>query len=108
MILVNRDKDLAVRYDDPAEQQLHTMPNVRDGKICEIVLYLDSYMLADYDSPVEAVREMEMIAEAMSSGQRVYQVGDYELTESELQLIGRIQKCFVNNPEFESMLEDFD
>lgn len=108
MILVNRDRDLAVRYDDQYEQQLHTMPNIRDGQIKEVVLYLDNYMLADYDNAPEALREMEMIAEAIESGQRVYQVGDYELSESDLELVERLRRCFFNNPELVEMLEEFD
>lgn len=108
MWITNADRDVKVLYYEPEEQQLRTMPNIRDGKIKEIVLYLDDIMLADYDRVADAVQEMEKIMKAYQDDQEEYQVKDYELTESDLELVKHLRHYFVNNAEFDEMLEDWE
>lgn len=87
MWITNADRDVKVLYYEPTEQELKTLPNIRDGKIKEIVLYLDYIMLADYDSPVDALREMEEIQRAYLAGHEEYQVKDYELNDTDKELV---------------------
>lgn len=87
MWITNADKDVKVLYYEPDAQELKTLPNIRNGKITEIVLYLDDIFLADYDSPIEAVREMEEISRAYLGGHDEYQVKDYELSEADHELV---------------------
>lgn len=86
MWITNADRDVKILYHEPTEQKLYTRPNIRHCKIKEIVLYLDDIMLADYDSPIDALREMEEIQRTYMDGQYEYQCKDYELSESDQEL----------------------
>lgn len=88
MIIVNQDRDIAVKLESIEEQTLHTMPIMMDGKIGWIGLYLDRSQLGVFDTVKEAIKEMNRILHNLLLDRTMYAVsGHCQTTSHEEELL---------------------
>lgn len=109
MVIKNQDRDFAIRYDNPDEQNLHLIPNIEDNKIYDFKLMLDNYFLGTFDDFETGTEEILAITKVFwndPEGKAIHQVSGFcRLTDSEEEEIQVMAECIREFPE---LLEDFD
>lgn len=88
MIIVNQDRDIAVKLESIEEQTLHTMPIMQDGQYYGRNLFLDNVLLGTFDNVIKSIKEMGRILDKFESGTEVYYVsGQCQTTSHEEELL---------------------
>lgn len=88
MIIVNQDRDIAVKLESIEEQTLHTMPIMQDGQCYGIGLYLDKVMLGTFHTIEEAAIEIDRIVYWFNEDVQLHSVsGHCQTTSHEEELL---------------------